>query len=452
MARTRVGRAAPLLLLAAAVAASAGAEVLTLQAVASLRGLNPFFSDVRVFNTSYSDTLTVDATYRCFLGPCPDADPLIHFVLAPRESRAFNDIVASVEAFAAHDTGGGIEFEYSGPPGQLVVTSRLYSTEPFDSVGMFIPALPSSRAYASSVLASIRHDAPNSLVAGFRTNVGLFNPGSSSADATIAIFDSAGSPVGTPLIRTVPPHSGLQVSGVFEASGAAEVTTSNATVVVDSSAPLFTYAAVLDNRTADPIFVIGANNAAGAVTPSATPIGPTATRTPTAPPGAPTSTRTKTPMGAPSPTRTSTPPGATMTPTVPGPSATPTQPGPSATPTVTAPGTTSTLTPTKTVPPTITRTPTPSGTIHDVTISNFVFTPPTLTIAPGDSVRWTWSGGTHSTTSGPCPGGVCMDDGNWDSMIKSSGTFTHSFPAAGTFPYHCDVHGAMMQGTITVTP
>jgi plastocyanin len=45
-----------------------------------------------------------------------------------------------------------------------------------------------------------------------------------------------------------------------------------------------------------------------------------------------------------------------------------------------------------------------------------------------------------------------MDDGNWDSMIKSSGTFTHSFPAAGTFPYHCDVHGAMMQGTITVTP
>jgi plastocyanin len=112
------------------------------------------------------------------------------------------------------------------------------------------------------------------------------------------------------------------------------------------------------------------------------------------------------------------------------------------------------------VPPTITRTPsrtptattTPSGTIHDVSITNFAFSPPTLSIPAGDSIRWTWAGGTHSTTSGACPGGVCTDDGIWDSGIKSSGTFIQNFTTAGNFPYHCNVHHAMMQGTITVTP
>ena len=32
----------------------------------------------------------------------------------------------------------------------------------------------------------------------------------------------------------------------------------------------------------------------------------------------------------------------------------------------------------------------------------------------------------------------------------SGSTFTHTFPAAGDFPYYCEVHGSMMQGTIVV--
>ena len=55
------------------LAALAGAaEVVTLPAAASSQGLNPFFSDVRVFNTSYTSTITLNATYGCFLGTCPD--------------------------------------------------------------------------------------------------------------------------------------------------------------------------------------------------------------------------------------------------------------------------------------------------------------------------------------------------------------------------------------------
>ena len=49
------------------VAAALRAEEVTLPAVASVQGLNPFFSDVRVFNTSYTTSLNVTATYRCFI-------------------------------------------------------------------------------------------------------------------------------------------------------------------------------------------------------------------------------------------------------------------------------------------------------------------------------------------------------------------------------------------------
>ena len=80
-------------------------------------------------------------------------------------------MVANAAAFNAPDTAGGVEFETSGADGQLVVTSRLYSTSPQDTVGMFIPGLRAPRAFAASVLTSVRHDPLNGIVAGFRTFV-----------------------------------------------------------------------------------------------------------------------------------------------------------------------------------------------------------------------------------------------------------------------------------------
>src|SRR5207247_1633389 len=126
-------------------AATVGAEEVTLPAAASIVGGAPFFSDARAFNTSYTAGLNVTATYRCFIAAigaaCPTVAPQSSFTLAPRESRAFNDIVAAT--FLAPNTAGGVEFEFAGQHDQLVVTSRLYSTFPTPTVGMFIPALDS---------------------------------------------------------------------------------------------------------------------------------------------------------------------------------------------------------------------------------------------------------------------------------------------------------------------
>jgi plastocyanin len=73
----------------------------------------------------------------------------------------------------------------------------------------------------------------------------------------------------------------------------------------------------------------------------------------------------------------------------------------------------------------------------------------TTTIHPGDTVRWVWTSGAHSTTSGTCAGG-CSPSGLWDSGVGSGMTFTHTFTQAGTYPYFCLVHQSMMTGMVVV--
>jgi plastocyanin len=74
----------------------------------------------------------------------------------------------------------------------------------------------------------------------------------------------------------------------------------------------------------------------------------------------------------------------------------------------------------------------------------------TTTIHVGDTVRWNWVGGFHSTTSGTCSGNNCQRDGKWDSGEGSGKTFSFRFTQAGTNNYFCTVHGAAMTGVVQV--
>ena len=93
-----------------------------------------------------------------------------------------------------------------------------------------------------------------------------------------------------------------------------------------------------------------------------------------------------------------------------------------------------------------------AATTFNVTVGpgfNLVFDPASVTIQPGDQVKWTWGSSGHSTTSGS-PG---MPNGIWDSGIQNQGaTFTRTFNSAGTFPYYCTPHGGCcgMVGTVMV--
>ncbi len=73
-----------------------------------------------------------------------------------------------------------------------------------------------------------------------------------------------------------------------------------------------------------------------------------------------------------------------------------------------------------------------------------VFAPATVTIQAGQSVTWNWISGTHSIVSDDTPAAFMP------SPLQASGQYTVMFPTAGSYGYHCGVHGTMMTGTIVV--
>ena len=68
-----------------------------------------------------------------------------------------------------------------------------------------------------------------------------------------------------------------------------------------------------------------------------------------------------------------------------------------------------------------------------VKVSNFQFTPKTVTIAAGSTVEWVNDAGKHM---------IEADDGSFKSDTLTAGTkFSHTFAKAGKYPYHCTFHG-----------
>lgn len=68
---------------------------------------------------------------------------------------------------------------------------------------------------------------------------------------------------------------------------------------------------------------------------------------------------------------------------------------------------------------------------HDVSVHNNFFSPNNLTIAVGDTVRWTNSSGVHD---------VRADDNSWSSPISNSWVFSRTFNSVEEVLYHCSVH------------
>lgn len=86
------------------------------------------------------------------------------------------------------------------------------------------------------------------------------------------------------------------------------------------------------------------------------------------------------------------------------------------------------------------------ATIHTVQVANFSFTPGSFSASVGDTVRWQWVSGSHTTTSTSVPSGA----GTWDAPMNSSNpTFSYVILFAGTYNYKCTPHG--FTGTFTAT-
>jgi plastocyanin len=79
-----------------------------------------------------------------------------------------------------------------------------------------------------------------------------------------------------------------------------------------------------------------------------------------------------------------------------------------------------------------------------VTIDNFAFAPPTLTVTAGTSVTW--------KNDDDSPHRIGDKNGTFKSAaLDTDDTFSHTFAAPGEYPYICTIHPYMV-GKIIVKP
>ncbi len=81
------------------------------------------------------------------------------------------------------------------------------------------------------------------------------------------------------------------------------------------------------------------------------------------------------------------------------------------------------------------------STSKSIAIADNYFSPSATTVPVGSTVTWTWNGANNHN--------VTFDDGT-ASGTQSSGTYDRTFSTAGTYKYHCTVHGLSMSGSVTV--
>jgi plastocyanin len=72
-----------------------------------------------------------------------------------------------------------------------------------------------------------------------------------------------------------------------------------------------------------------------------------------------------------------------------------------------------------------------------------IFTPVSVTISTGGTVKW--------SNTGQLPHTVTFDSGPaFDQQLPAGQTVSRTFTTAGTFNYHCSIHGPSMHGTVIV--
>lgn len=86
--------------------------------------------------------------------------------------------------------------------------------------------------------------------------------------------------------------------------------------------------------------------------------------------------------------------------------------------------------------------PPPPSTTNAISVGNNFFDPKATTVPVATTVTWTYSPGSVQHN-------IAFDDGV-KSGNQSTGQYQRTFNTAGSYPYHCTIHGTAMSGTITV--
>lgn len=235
-------------------------STLTVPGAASIHGqAGSFFrTDLWVLNRSFTEDVFVGAEFRCFAGRDCGTNS-VGFPLAPREQRLFPDVLTS--GFSAHETAGAIDLSWDSSLGSVIsATARTYSpAPPAPGIGTGIPALRPDQARARAVFVGLvpvgGGPGPGGDPGlGSRSNLGVYNPSSTSGTATFTLFDDSGAKIGS-VTRAFVGFEAFQINDIFGAVGSPDVS-GRSTLVVTSTVPIFSFVTVIDNRTNDPSFLL----------------------------------------------------------------------------------------------------------------------------------------------------------------------------------------------------
>lgn len=91
-----------------------------------------------------------------------------------------------------------------------------------------------------------------------------------------------------------------------------------------------------------------------------------------------------------------------------------------------------------------------NSTVHTITASGMLFTPSSLNVIVGDTIKWVWVDGIHTTTSTSIPSNSVP----WSSFLDSLHTaFSYVVTVPGTYNYYCLHHYLFgMVGVFTANP
>jgi plastocyanin len=218
-----------------------------------------FRTDMRIFNPSSTKDIQVQA-YLLPIGGGDNSGVQPKTITVPkRQQMVFDDVVTSL-------------FQSSGLAGirlsstdDFVATQRIYAGTSAGTLGQFVGGVDSASAKKNGVLIQLKSNA------AFRTNIGMVNPGSTTANTTWRLYDKNNALVGTPKTVALPPYAVIspqELRGYLGAPAGADL--SDAWLGYTSDQPIVAYASCVDNGTTDPTYIAAVEDSSPPTTPTST--------------------------------------------------------------------------------------------------------------------------------------------------------------------------------------
>lgn len=229
--------------------------------VVKASGLNgtSFVSDLRIGNTTAT---AAEVVLDFFAASGSAAGPAATMTVpVPAGSQAvFDDVVGGLFG----TSGLGSLRVASNVP--VVVTSRtLNDQRPVGggTNGLLVPGVVLTDAPINGTLPLLSNGSPSQIAAkvGFRTNIGYFNPTSNPVKATFKALRNDGTVIGTSGSITIAGYARIQqaVFDLIQTNAPNDFSWDDFWVTYTTDGPLFVYAAVVDNKTGDGVYLSGAN-------------------------------------------------------------------------------------------------------------------------------------------------------------------------------------------------